>query len=137
MFHLGSSGYRYDNTRRFLRLPAAWPIRYEPDAEGTGRQVTYTADVGAGGVALSIREMIPVGSRVKLEVHVPPLDRSVQAVGQVTRCIPSRRVGYSIGIHFEQIDPADQAVLDETIERFYSHRQRNRHRHGAWWRSLP
>ena len=137
MFLRRSKGYKYDNTRRFVRLPAAWPIRYEPEVEGSSHQVTHTSDVSAGGVALSIREMLPVGSRIKLEVHVPPLDRSVQAVGEVIRCLPGRRGGYEIGIRFERIDAADQALLDQAIERFYSPRQRSRHRSGAWWRTLP
>ena len=105
--------------------------------EGASHQVTHTADVSAGGVALSIREMLPVGSRIKLEVHVPPLDRSVQAVGEVIRCLPGRKGGYEIGIRFERIAEADQALLDQAIERFYNPRQRDRHRSGAWWRTLP
>ncbi len=137
MFGRRSKGYKYDNTRRFVRLPAAWPIRYEPEIEGAGHQVTHATDVSAGGVALSIREMLPVGSRIKLEVHVPPLDRSIQAVGEVIRCLPGRKGGYEIGIRFERIDEEDQALLDQAIERFYSPRQRNRHRSGAWWRTLP
>ena len=137
MFGRGSKGYQYDNTRRYIRLPAAWPIRYEAQAEGASRQVTHTADVSAGGVALSVQEMLPIGSRIKLEVHVPPLNRSIQAVGEVIRCLPGRQGGYEIGIRFEQIDPTDQAVLDDAIQRFYSPRQRSHQRNGAWWRSLP
>ena len=137
MFGRSSKGYRYDNTRRFVRLPAAWPIRYETQAEGTSRQVTHTADVSAGGVALSVREMIPVGSRIQLEVHVPPLNRSIQAIGEVTRCFPGRRGGYEIGIRFEKINTTDQVILDDAIQRFYSPRQRSRQRGGAWWRTFP
>ena len=137
MFGRGSKGYRYDNTRKYVRLPAAWPIKYETQAEGAPRQVTHTSDVSAGGVALSVREMLPIGSRIKLEVHVPPLNRSIHAGGEVLRCIPARRGGYEIGIRFDQINPTDQVILNEAIERFYSPRQRSRHRGGAWWRSLP
>jgi len=139
VFRLGKKGYSYDNTRRYIRLPAAWPIRYEAQAACSSgeRKVTHTADVSAGGVALNLREMLPVDSRIRLEIHVPPLDRSVHAVGVVIRCNPARRGGYDVGIRFEQIDPKDQAVLDEAIERFYSPRQKNRHRSGAWWRNLP
>lgn len=136
-----SKGYSYDNTRRYVRLPAAWPIKYEAAEEGSaevaGKQVSHTADVSAGGVSLNIREMLPVGSRIKLEIHVPPLGRSVQAVGSVIRCAAAKKGGYDIGIRFEQIEKADQIVLDGAIQRFYSPRQRDKHRSGAWWRSLP
>ena len=140
MFLRRSKGYSYDNTRRYVRLPAAWPIRYEVQVEGEKsdgeRKVTHTADVSAGGVALSLREMLPVGSRIRVEVHISPLDRSIRAAGVVVRCAPARQFGYNIGIRFEQIDPQDQAVLNEAIERFYSPRQRNRHSGGSWWRKL-
>ena len=132
--------YSYDNTRRFVRLPAAWPVRYEAQTgsenPGGERKVTHTADVSAGGIALSIREMLPVGSRVQVEVHIPPLDRSVHAMGIVMRCMPDRQRGYNVGIRFEQIDAQDQALLNDAIEQFYSPRQRNRHQGGAWWRRL-
>lgn len=138
MFSRRGKGYRYDNTRRFVRLPASWPIKYQPETETPpAQQVTHTADVSAGGVALSVREMMPVGSRIQLEVHVPPLDRSIRASGQVVRCVPSRRGGFEIGIQFDQIDKTDQVILDEAISRFYSPRQRDQHRGGAWWRNLP
>ena len=138
MFLRRSKGYKYDNTRRYMRLPAAWPIKYELlQVEGGGLKVTHTADVGAGGVALSVGEMFQVGSRIQIEVHVPPLDRSIHAVGEVMRCAPVRRGGYTLGIRFEQIDSQDQAALDEAIGRFYSPRQKNRQHDGAWWRNLP
>ena len=139
MFGRGSKGYRYDNTRRYVRLPAAWPVRYEAQDEEAGapHQVAHTADVSAGGVALSVREMLPIGSRIKLEVLVPPLNRSIQAVGEVIRCLPGRQGGYEIGIRFDQINPTDQVVLDDAIQQFYSPRQRSHQRNGAWWRSLP
>ena len=136
MFLRRSKGYSYDNTRRYVRLPAAWPIRYEAQAQGSQRQVTHTADVSAGGVALSVREMMPVGALIRLEVHVPPLARSIQATGEVIRCLPGRKGGYELGIRFQQIDPKDQTLLDEAIERFYSPRQKDRQRSGAWWRNL-
>ncbi len=134
MFHHRSKGYKYSNTRRYIRLPAAWPIKYEPQAQGSGRQVTHTSDVSAGGVAISVREMLPAGSRIRMEIHVPPLGRSISAEGEVVRCVASHRGGFSIGIRFHRIDPKDQTDFNEAIEQFYSPRQRDRQHGGAWWR---
>ena len=136
MFDFRQKGYKYSNTRRYIRLPAAWPIKCEFQAEGAGRQVTHTADVSAGGVAISVREMWPVGSRVRMEVHVPPLDRSIQAAGKVVRCSPERSGSYNLGVQFDQIAPEDQKILNEAIEGFYSPRQRSRQQQSSWWRKL-
>ena len=136
MFHRRSKGYKYSNTRRYIRLPAAWPIKCEPQTEGHGRHVTHTADVSAGGVAVTVQEMIPVGSQIQLEVHVPPLHRSIQAQGKVVRCLPARGGGFDLGIQFEQIASEDQQALNEAIESFYSPHQRARQQGAAWWRKL-
>ena len=137
MFRFKAKGYSYNNTRRYVRLPAAWPVRYERvPGEKSGHRVTHTSDVSAGGISLNLREMIPVGAHIQLEVHIPPLDRSVRATGKAVRCIPARWGGYNVGIRFEQIEAEDQATLNDAIERFYSPRQKNRQHGGAWWRRL-
>lgn len=136
MFHRRTKGYKYTNTRQFVRLPAAWPIKCEPQTEGDGRHVTHTANVSAGGVAVTVREMIPVGCRIHLEVHVPPLNRSIQAEGKVVRCLLMRGGSFDLGIQFDQIAPEDQKVLNEAIESFYNPHQRARQQGAAWWRRL-
>jgi hypothetical protein len=80
--------------------------------------------------------MIPVGGRLQVEIHIPPLERSVRAEGQVVRCRPNRSGGFDLGIRFDRIDASDQALLNEAIEKFYSPRQRSRQHSGSWWRRL-
>lgn len=131
--HLFGRGYRYPNTRRYTRLPAPWPIKCEPQTEADGRHVTQTQDVSAGGVCVVIREAIPVGSRIRLEVYVPSLNRTIQAVGRVVRCVPQKRgSGLVLGIQFEQIDPSDRTALNQAVEEFYSLRDRQRQRGFGW-----
>lgn len=136
MFRAWSKGYKYANTRRYIRLPAAWPIKCEPETDGSSRHVTHTADVSAGGVSVTVREMIPVGGRIRMEIHIPPLDRSIQVQGKVVRCLPARGGGFSLGVQFEQITSEDQKALHETIDRFYNPRQRARQESSVWWRKL-
>ena len=130
-------GYNYENTRRYIRLPAAWPIKCETQAEtGEASHVTHTADVSAGGASFAVKESLPLGSRVRIQVHVPPLDRIIQADGRVVRCQPNPSgAGFALGIRFEQIDPKDQAELNETIEQIQPPRKRDRQR-GRWWRGV-
>lgn len=136
MFPFGSKGYKYSNTRQYVRLPAAWPVKFDLGASTQELRVTETTDVSAGGVALLVSEPVPIGSTLHLEVHSPPLGRTVQAEGRVLRCQPAGREGYELGIRFVRIDPKDQADLNEAIQKFYSPGQRERQQGGSWWRNL-
>lgn len=128
--------YKYDNTRRYLRLPAAWPIKIELAEPPGGRQVSSTQDVSAGGVAVRFRNPLPAGSRVRVEVSLVPLGRSISAGAQVVRCSPGAGGEFDLGIRFDQITPEDRKALEEAVERFSSPRDRA-HQKKASWRRLP
>ena len=128
--------YKYQNTRQYMRLPAAWPIKCEPKTPADASHVTATRDVSAGGFCVVTREMIPVGSRIRVEIHVPPLDRSIQAEGQVVRCLPAHRGSFQLGIRFLEIDPKERVALNEAIEKSAGSRVRA-HQERSWWRKLP
>ena len=130
-----SKGYSYENTRQYLRLPAAWPIKYEPKQVPAGHYVTETQDISAGGVRVQSREMLPIGTQIHIEVHVPVLNRNVSAEGQVVRCLPARGGGFELGIRFLHIEPQDRAALGEAVEQFLTPRQRGTHKR-TWWRKL-
>ncbi len=136
MFHRPGKAYKYSNTRRFIRLPAAWPIKCEPQTREDGRHVTHTADVSAGGVAILSREMIPVGSRIRMEIHILPVDRSVSAEGKVVRCLPARTGGFELGIQFDRIAPEDQRALNDAVEGALTPRERTRQKGASWWRRI-
>ena len=128
-------GFRHENTRQYIRLPAAWPVKVEPLVPTDGRQVSRTEDVGAGGISMITREMIPLGTSLRLQVHIPPIDRTFQAEGRVVRCQPLQRgTGFDVGVCFTQITPADQAQLKETLEGLSGPSGVSRKR--TWWRSI-
>lgn len=129
-------GYSYPNTRRYLRLPASWPVKCTPRSEASSPLITQTKDIGAGGVCLLFPKEFPALTLVDLEIHVPPLNRTILTVGQVVRSIPSREGRYELGIRFIQIDPKDQTDLNEAVENLTSHGQRRRF-HLNWWRRIP
>ena len=128
--------YKYENTRQYMRLPVAWLIKCEPKIPTDVHRVTMTRDVSAGGVCVVMREMIPVGSRIRVEIHVPPLARSIRADGQVIRCLPAHGGGFQLGIQFLEIDPKERAALNEAIEKSAGPRVRT-HQKRSWWRKLP
>ncbi len=128
-------GYKYENTRQYLRLPAAWPIKCEPQTAADSTHVVSTKDVGAGGIAVEMQQMVPVGSRIRIEIHVPPLNRSIQAMGQVVRCLPKPDGRFELGIRFQQIEPQEQTALNEAIQKFLPRRHASRKR-SHWWRKV-
>ena len=92
-------------------------------------------DVSAGGIGLVIKEMIPVGSPVSVEIHIPPLNRTISAEGKVAR-IGGHPDGFELGVRFMEIDPEDRTVLNEVVERLSTVRQKVR-QWKPWWRHLP
>ena len=135
MFSFWRKKYRYDNTRRYIRLPVSWPVKCEsqgaPPVAGVAVGTTY--DVSAGGVAVPVREKIPVGGLVRIEIYVPPLNRSLSVQGRVIRCSSQRGGGFELGVHFIQMDPKDRIALNEAIEAFYGPDHPARQR-TTWWR---
>ena len=134
--------YRYPNTRQYLRLAAPWPIRIERRADHSDRRiepsddrrVSITKDISAGGLGCAVRELIPVGSPIYVEIYVPPLNRTVCAKGQVVR-VAAQRNQFDLGIRFLQIDPKDKQELNEAILQFYSPKEQARHQ-GTWRRKV-
>ena len=129
--------YKYVNTRQYLRLPAAWPIKSKalsPSTE-TGPLLSSTRDVSAGGISLTVRNKMPVGNRLTLEIHVPPLNRSISTEAEVVRCLLTRSGAFDLGLRFVTITPQDRADLDKAILEFYSEKERARQQK-SWWRKL-
>ena len=124
--------YSIENTRRYPRLPASWPIKCESKTPSDGRTVTHTRDIGAGGVSVSMKEPLPLGTPIRVEIHIPPLDCSVSAQGQVIRCFPGRSGGFEVGIQFTHIEAKDRATLNEAIEEIIG----SGGRRTTWWRKF-
>ncbi len=134
--------YRYPNTRQYLRLSAPWPIRIERrsgpserrDQPSEDRRISITKDVSAGGIGLAVKEIVPVGSPIYVEIFIPPLNRTICAKGQVVR-VNAQRNNFDLGIRFVQIDPEERTALNEAILQFYTPEQQARHQ-GTWRRKV-
>ena len=132
--------YRYPNTRQYLRLSAPWPVRIDRRAgpverrtePSEDRRIGITKDISAGGIGVAVKELIPVGSPILVEIYVPPLNRTLLAKGQVVR-VNGHRNQFDLGVRFVEIDPEDRAALNEVVLQFYTPRQQARHQ-GSWRR---
>lgn len=116
MLHHHSKKFRV-RTRRYLRLPAPWPVKIEPGAAPGDLHVTTTRNVSSGGTAVVVQKKVPVGTPLSVEIYVPWLDRTVRAAGQVVRCLPVRGNRFELGIHFVKIGSEDRAILIKAVEK--------------------
>ena len=127
--------YKYGNTRSYLRLPADWPIKYKTQRAPGSDSLAAMRNVSAAGVAVTVREPVAAGSRIRLEIHVTPLGRSIAANGQVVRCTAAPGGGFQMGVRFLEIDPKDRADLNSAVEKFYGAGGRTDTRK-TWWRKI-
>ncbi|MBI3615731.1 MAG: PilZ domain-containing protein [Candidatus Omnitrophica bacterium] len=136
MFPFRLKGFKCENTRQYPRLPAAWPMKCRVVEPRPGAEVLLsTEDVSAGGTAVLVRDPIPAGSRLAVEIHVPPLNRTISTGAEVVRCLPKPREGFEVGLRFREISAQDREDLEGVIEQFFSPSERTRQR-GIYWRQI-
>lgn len=118
--------------RQFTRIPLGATVGFQ---ELTFSSVPEPAqsvfkDVSAGGLLLSSPREHPLGTLLKLEVHIPGWGRSqntfgpssekdvrpLMAVGQVVRVEQMDAGGFELGIKFLNVYPDDWAALLKFIE---------------------
>ena len=128
--------YRYDNTRRYKRLPAVWPVKFTVIFCAENPDSVRMKNISAGGVALVSKKGLPMETCLRLEILVVPAQRTIQAVGKVVRSAPQKGAGFELGISFVEIDPKDRALLNEAIDRFYLDENSPSPRK-SWWRKIP
>lgn len=127
--------YQYQNTRQWVRLPADWYVKYVL-ADGQGPEaLARIRDISAGGLRLLTRERIPAGTALRLKINVPPILRTVPAVGRVVRVQTVDAGVFEWGVVLEQMAEMDRAELSQQIGALAGRGWVTRHR-GAWWRAI-
>jgi uncharacterized protein (TIGR02266 family) len=71
-----------------------------------------TLNVSRGGIAIRTTSPLETGAKIKVRFRMPGSERDVDAEGRVVW--HDRRVG--MGIQFETVEPANQAVIDHFVE---------------------
>ncbi len=139
MFHHLFRRYKYVNTRQHLRIPVTWPVKVKVLSRASDQEyqlLSAARDVSAGGIALAVNQKFQLGSRLGLEIHVPPLNRSIPTEAEVVRCLPLKGRGFDLGLRFLKIAPQDREELDAAIKKFYGQKEQARQQKGWWWRKL-
>ena len=97
------------NRRGSPRVDLAIPVSYRADSTVAG---ALTLNLGKGGMAIRTMSPLEASTRVRVRFRLPGADREIEADSRIVW--RNRRVG--MGLQFEQVDPADQAAVDEYVD---------------------
>ena len=97
---------RRTSPRRTLGIPAALRC-------GETIVPVFTLNIGSGGMAVRAMTALTAGARVTLRFRLPRPQREIEVAARV---VWSDRQS-ALGLQFEDVDTADQAAIDEFIDR--------------------
>jgi uncharacterized protein (TIGR02266 family) len=104
---------RRGSPRAVLRIPIECGF-------GATVAAALTLNLGHGGVAVQTTAPLDNGAKISIRFRMPGSKREIDAEGRVAWS--DRRIG--MGIQFEQVDPASQAIIDNFVEaHFFSNRK--------------
>jgi len=105
------------NRRGSPRVVLGIPIQYR---FGNTIAAALTLNLGHGGIAIRTTSPLDNGAVIKVRFRMPGSKKDIDAEGKVAWS--DRRVG--MGIQFETVDPASQAVIDHFVDaHFFSNRK--------------
>src|SRR5471032_415939 len=105
------------NRRSSPRVVLGIPIQYR---FGNTIAAALTLNLSHGGIAIRTTSPLDGGAKIKVRFRMPGSKKDIDAEGHVAWS--DRRVG--MGIQFEIVDPANQAVIDHFVDaHFFSNRK--------------
>src|SRR5436190_6668043 len=105
------------NRRSSPRVVLGIPIQYR---YGNTIAAALTLNLSHGGIAIRTTSPLDGGAKIKVRFRLPGSKKDIDAEGRVAWS--DRRVG--MGIQFEQVDPAHQAIIDNFVDQhFFSNRK--------------
>ncbi|HTL46500.1 MAG TPA: PilZ domain-containing protein [Verrucomicrobiae bacterium] len=115
--------YRASNSRRAIRMKASYLARYMVIHGGVESEIrtANTKDISATGVRLIVSERIAPGEMVRLQLLLPPIEKTIAAFGRITRVEDAPHGLSYMSVSFVEINEVDQVILDTFLrERFKS-----------------
>jgi uncharacterized protein (TIGR02266 family) len=105
------------NRRGSPRVVLGIPIQYR---FGNTIAAALTLNLSRGGIAIRTTSPLDGGAQIKVRFRMPGSKRDIDAEGKIAWS--DRRVG--MGIQFETVDPANQAIIDNFVDaHFFSNRK--------------
>ena len=105
------------NRRSSPRVTLGIPVSYR---FGNTIAAALTLNISKGGLAVRTMSPLQQGSKLRARFKLPGGRSEIEAASRVAWT--DRRIG--MGLQFEQVEPADQAAIDEFIDQhFFSNRK--------------
>ena len=110
-----------EERRQFVRLDTRLPMTYQVLPSSRSVQVV-AKDISGGGVCVFLKDVLPKGTHLQIEITLPDRNRSITFTGEVAWCEEYQIIGKSrqersveAGVRFLQIDPRDQHAIMEYV----------------------
>lgn len=89
---------------------------------GRGNRARAALDLSEGGVRFHISERLPIGTKVRMVIHMEKYKDQIEASGEVRWCYQSAKHGgeFYAGVQFENLDPAQKRKIALMREWFTS-----------------
>jgi len=97
------------NRRASARVALGVPLSYRAGQTIAG---ALTLNIGKGGIAIRTLTPLPAGSHIEVKFRLPGGTAEIAATARVAWS--DRKAG--MGVQFERVEPADQAVIDAFVD---------------------
>ena len=106
--------------REYTRIRSKISLRYHRVIDErvlSDFQKSFTKNISASGLLFESREMIPLGTKIKIFIILPGLKQEIAALGKVVR-IESIKLTtkYNIGVSFQDLEAKDREEIRKRIE---------------------
>lgn len=106
-----SAERRASSRRAFPRMPVSL---WATEDDGKGIYYHHVSDLSSGGLFLEKGLLLPVGSRMQLELTLPTA-RSIRAEGIVVTKVENSKKQSGNGIRFDKISEQDRKAIEEYV----------------------
>lgn len=102
--------------RKYLRLRASI-VEYTPIGKTTEKELTFTENIGAGGIRILASEVLEVDTLLSLKIYLSSSQAPIEAKGKVVWVADSSfldkkgRKHYDVGIEFVGIGDNDRRAI--------------------------
>lgn len=111
-----------EERRRFVRLDTRLEVSYSVLPSGGPRQ-TVSKDISGGGICLFADRVLPLGTRMQVEMRLPGREQPVHFTAEVMWSEQYEVIGRTqrdraveVGVRFVEIAPQDrEAILQHVI----------------------
>lgn len=112
-----------EERRQFVRLDTTLAVKYRVLPSSIPEQATHTKNIGGGGLCVFLKERLPVGTPLEVQITLPGREKPAVFTAEVIWCEESEMVGsprreraIHAGVRFVFIHPTDQdAIMQHVI----------------------